>query len=932
MNRKEQTGTDVYSVSGMARYLSQTDVWAIAFGCIIGWGAFVMPGTTFLPIAGPAGTLIAMGVSALIMLVIGSNYAYLMNQRPGTGGVYAYTREAFGQDHAFLCSWFLSLSYISIVFLNATALFVVSRTLFGQLLQVGLHYRIAGYDVYLGEVCLSIGVLVLIGILFILRKPLLQRLQTILALILLLGSLVITVACLPRLQPGDLLTFGIEQHNRVSVIMTIVLLSPWAFVGFDVISLETAHFQFPAHKSRRIIFLAILLGAFVYASMSLVSITSAPDGFTSWQDYIGNLDQLAGVDAVPTFYAAKSIMGLWGMIALSITALCAILTGVIGAYRATTRVLSTMAEDRILSEKFTSTSFCVAFIMIISIVVSFLGRNALEWFVELTTFGAIVGFAYTSASAYRIAKSEGNRRIMCTGIVGTGITAAFAVVQLVPKLTILETMGAASFLMLSLWCLLGFAFYWRTMRNSDSLRYHGAATSSTVLFSLLLYCVLMWYLLRLLEIRDISELRNAVLRDGIVLVLLVAVGLVVMLYIQNLLRERHEILEREIIHAEESSRAKTQFLFNMSHDIRTPMNAIIGYTNVAIRENRSPVVDDYLRKIRISGRQLLELIDDILEMSRIENGRVELEYAPVDLPGVLSELQDLFRNQMKEKEISFTVAASQLFHPVVLCDQKNLNRVLLNIVSNAYKFTPVGGDVSVSLREEENSVYELRVRDSGIGMSEEFAEKIFNAFERERTSTVSGIQGTGLGMAISKQIIDMMGGTIEVETAPGQGTEIIIRLELQPAELTEVPEETLPTEAQATDASVFRGKRVLLVEDNYVNREIASLILQELGFVLEYAEDGQIAVNKVCDSEPGDYDLILMDIQMPNMDGYTAARTIRALENPALAGIPIVAMTANAFQEDIRKAKSLGMNDHIAKPLDVTKMTETLRRVLEDRK
>lgn len=274
----------------------------------------------------------------------------------------------------------------------------------------------------------------------------------------------------------------------------------------------------------------------------------------------------------------------------------------------------------------------------------------------------------------------------------------------------------------------------------------------------------------------------------------------------------------------------------------------------------------------------------------------------------------------------------------VWCDQKNLNRVLLNIISNAYKFTPEGGGITASVWEigsGENGygAYELRVQDNGIGMSREFAEKMFNAFERERTSTVSKVEGTGLGLAITKRIIDLMDGTIEVITSPGSGTEMIIRLRLQLAKKEDVPQEKAPDAAdgemgQALDFSQFR---LLLVEDNDINREIAQMILSQAGFAVETAVNGQVAVDMVSASAPGRYDAVLMDIQMPVMDGYEATKAIRALENEELAGIPIIAMTANAFKEDERAAASVGMQAHIAKPLDVEKMLKTISAVLSKR-
>ena len=565
--------------------------------------------------------------------------------------------------------------------------------------------------------------------------------------------------------------------------------------------------------------------------------------------------------------------------------------------------------------------------MVISIVVSFLGRNALEWFVELTTFGAIVGFGYTSASAWRIAGKEKNRRVLITGVVGTAITACFAVVQLIPKLTMLETMGAASFLMLALWCLLGFVFYWRTMRQSRMSEYRGSTTSSTVLFSLLLYCVMMWFVLRLL---NVTENRALIMRNGAVAMLIIFVGLVVMLYIQNLLRQRHELLQREIIRAEEGSRAKTQFLFNMSHDIRTPMNAIIGFADLARRSDDPELVRQYLDKIAASGDHLLALINDVLEMSRIESGKMQLEPTATDLVSAMEQVHDLFVGQMSAKGIGFTVETS-VTDRWVLCDKTRLDRVLLNLISNAGKFTPEGGSVAVTLDQTGASgadrSYRIRVCDTGVGMSEEFAQKVFNAFERASTADSSGVQGTGLGMAITKSIIEMMHGTISVDTAPGKGTTFTVDLTLTVAQ-----EPVVRGVSAGLCGSMDCSKlRLLLVEDNEINREIATFLLREQGFRLDTAVNGREAVDMVA-AAPGAYDAVLMDVQMPVMNGYDATHAIRALDDPAAAGVPIIAMTANAFQEDVRDALEAGMDAHIAKPFDFERIMETLSGVLSKKR
>lgn len=922
------------NAKGMDRYLSPLDVWAMAFGCMVGWGAFVMPGTTFLPVAGPAGTILAMVIGLAVMLVIGYSVSYLMNRSPRTGGVYSYTKEAFGRDHAFLCSWFLCLSYLTIVFLNGTALFLVIRTLMDGSSGGAVLYWVGENQIYSLELLVSVLALAGVGVLFIVAKPILQRLHTLLSVAIFIGTLVTALCCLPHANLGAIRSaFGFMGVDRGYAVFSLVILAPWAFVGFEIATFDTVHFRFPVKKSWAVIFAALILAAFVYISMTLVSVCVVPDGYASWADYIADLGNQTGVLSVPTFYAARAIMGPAGLAVMGVTALSAIMTGIIGAYRATLRVLATMAEDKILSDWFSRTTYSILFIMGLSILIALLGRNTLNWFVDLTSFGAVVAYAYTSAAAFKIARTEGNRAIMATGAVGTLIAVVFGVVQIVPRLAALEAMGSEAFLLLSLWCLLGFVFYWRTVRFSTLTEYSGMSVSGTVLFALLVYAASMWIGKRIAAGQSMAEVRSVLVSSGIVFALIVFTGLVVMLYIQKLVSTKHEASEREKIRAVEGSLAKSQFLFNMSHDIRTPMNAIIGYTNLAKAEANPPTTQDYLGKIEDSSQHLLALINDILEMSRIESGKVELEYAPEDLCEILDSMRDLFAEQMRQKQMDFSVHTSQVHHRYVWCDKKNLNRILLNILSNAYKFTPEGGTVSASLyeisgEEEGYGAYELRIRDTGIGMSREFVERMWGAFERERTSTVSGVEGTGLGLAITKSIVDLMGGTIEVLTAPGSGTEIILRFKFRLAGREDVHREDAAEDAPREEAVDFTGKRLLLVEDNAINMEIAKMILEQMGFTMETAENGKIAVDRVSASQPGYYDAILMDIQMPVMDGYAATKAIRALDNRALADIPILAITANAFREDVQAALDAGMQAHIAKPIDIGKLTRALQNVL----
>ena len=424
--------------------------------------------------------------------------------------------------------------------------------------------------------------------------------------------------------------------------------------------------------------------------------------------------------------------------------------------------------------------------------------------------------------------------------------------------------------------------------------------------------------------------------DMVVALILFGGSLFVLIILGILYYIVDRVQEKELSLAEErqASRAKTAFLSNMSHDIRTPLNAIIGYTQFA----RRPACGEeemrgFLNKIFSASQHLLSLINDVLEMSRIESGKMELDPVKTDLNAVMDELRDMFSTQMEEKQLAFSIDAADVTEPIVLCDKDSLNRILLNLVGNSYKFTNRGGSVSVKLsqtgRTEDAGSYEFRVTDTGIGMSRDFLVHLFEPFERERTSTVSGIQGTGLGMSITKNIVDLMGGTIDVQSEPGKGTEFLVRL-------------TFPFPAEGQDRSGlepagglkrhifdFGNMRILLAEDNPINQEIASMILSEAGFRLEVAENGKEAVRMVSEAEPGYYEAVLMDIQMPVMDGLEASRKIRALPDPARARIPIIAMTANAFREDIELEREAGMNAHISKPVNIDEMMVTLCGVLE---
>ena len=413
-------------------------------------------------------------------------------------------------------------------------------------------------------------------------------------------------------------------------------------------------------------------------------------------------------------------------------------------------------------------------------------------------------------------------------------------------------------------------------------------------------------------------------------------------YKEALEKKNHE-LELAVQQEAAANRAKRDFLFNMSHDIRTPMNAIIGYTTLAETNLTQPAkVADYLQKISTASQHLLSLINDVLDMSRIESGRVVLEQEPVHLSTLVQDVRDIIQSNITAKGLSFTVDLAGVRDEDVVADPLRLQRILLNILSNAVKFTPSGGSITLRVLEKSGAGeptsmgdagatssgapvrygdYEFYVRDTGIGMSAEYQKHIFEQFSREETSTVSKTEGTGLGMPITKRLVEMMDGSIDLVSVQGQGTEFTVHLRLP---LCGAPKKETPV----ADPK-FAGMRLLVVEDNELNMEITTTVLEEAGFVVDQAVNGQAALEKIATAAPGQYALVLMDIQMPVMDGYEATRRIRALPDPAKARIPIVAMTANAFAEDRENALAAGMNEHIAKPFDIHTLLWKLAEILK---
>ena len=396
------------------------------------------------------------------------------------------------------------------------------------------------------------------------------------------------------------------------------------------------------------------------------------------------------------------------------------------------------------------------------------------------------------------------------------------------------------------------------------------------------------------------------------------------------LRQAQDIAAEALQSAERASKAKTDFLANMSHDIRTPMNAIIGITTLMKNELHQPEkLAEHLGKLESSGQLLLGIINDILDMSRIESGKTTLNEEKMNLSQQISQLDSIIRQQAGQRRQTFTVE-THLQHENVLADPNRLNRVLMNILSNAVKYTPTGGHIRFEVEElprnEHYARYRFVVQDDGIGMSEAYQKTLFDPFTREERSGTNKVQGTGLGMAITKSIVDLMGGSIGVESATGRGTrfEVVLEFPIDAEADHAQPVQALPEEAEET--SPLCGMKFLCAEDNAINAEILQMLLEAKGASCTICSNGQEIVDAFASVKPGDYDMILMDVQMPVMDGLEATRRIRSGENPLGRIIPILAMTANAFLEDMQKSREAGMDEHLSKPVDIAALEQTVKR------
>ena len=1067
-------------------YLSELGAWALAFGCSVGWGCFVMPGTTFLPLAGPLGTALGMIAGALVMFILGICYHYLMNIYPDGGGSYTYTVRCFGYDHGFLNAWFLILTYVAIIWANATALPLIVRTLLGNSFQFGFDYVIAGFHCYMGEILLAIFSLVLAALVCLKRKNA-EWTQIVAAVILLGGVLICLAAVFGRnvTSLSDFKPYYAPDRSAFYGVFTIFSLTPWAFVGFESICHSSHEVKFSLKKSISIFVIAIISATLAYVSLSLIASSSFPEDAGNWSEYIFSLGKYEGLASQPAFYAIDKAMGVTGQTILGVASLCAILTGLIGNYIALSRLMSVLARDKMLPkwvgelDENDVPRNAIFAILGFSIILPFFGRTAISWIVDVTTIGATITYAFTSASALKIARKENDRFHMIAAILGIIASLMFAIEFLVPNILGITTLSKESYLILAVWSILGFAVFRNLLQKDSEYRLGRSTIAWIVLLALVMFASTVWMYqkssadiekLLLNNGGDISEIaRSAIGRSSLVQMSIIIVALAILFDIYGLMQKRQQEIEIAKVLAEESSKAKTSFLSNMSHEIRTPMNAIIGLDNIALRNpDLSAKTREQLEKIGSSARHLLGLINDILDMSRIESGRMVLKNEEFSFREFLDQINIMINGQCQDKGLHYDCNIKGHVHDYYIGDDMKLKQVLINILGNSVKFTNAPGSVSLNVEElaEAEGISTLRftMSDTGIGMDKDFIPKIFEAFSQENATAANHYGGSGLGMAITKNFVEMMDGNIDVQSEKGVGSTFVVTVRLENCDKSlhsevetllpenirtmvvdddpialehglivlnslgidakgcEDPEKALkllkdaandhPYELLLTDYKMpamnglelvkearkidpdklkiimltgynwdiieddvqsegvdaimakplfaenlykqissiinvkkddgalseldagseysLAGKRILMAEDVDQNAEILEDLLMLEDMECERAANGEEAIAMFNGNPENYYDAILMDVRMPIMDGLEATKRIRALSRKDAAFIPIIAMTANVFDEDVRQSLEAGMNAHLSKPIEPERLYAALRNYISE--
>ena len=961
---------------GMAGHLSMLAAWGVAFGCAVGWDAFTLPGETFLPKAGPLGTLLGLLIGGLAMGVVAWNYHCMVKRHPGPGGVYAYATEAFGSDHGFICAWFLCLTYIAIAWADATALVIVARYLLGDFLHFGFAYTVAGVEVTLGNILVSAAGIALAAAVCC-RRALSGRVQAALALVLAGGIALCFCAAaakhggggLRSMQPAFSPLAG-KGAGPLGQVLAIVALSPWLFVGFESISALSGEFRFPPDRAFAV--MAAALGAAVAAYAMLTAIPAMVP-LAHAGDWSEGLARLAG-GRYPGFEVSARSLGGAGTWVMAAVLLSAIFTNLVGNTMAAGRLLSAMADDGALPGWFGGRTRdgapknAVLAIAAVSLGIAALGRTVIDIIVDIAVVGAGIAYAYTSAAAWKAAREEGNRAGKVLGLCGLAFSVAISAAFVLPNVgSGTASMATESYLVVVLWCIAGLVSFVYVFTHDGRRRF---GQSTVVWVSLLAIVLLMsglWirettYETTAAAFEDIIRhhadvcmpaaldaaggeywvsgdaadggaeppdedwretlrsklvtVNRSIVRNSLVQVGLAVLAFGLMFCLYSILRRRERDLERE------KARAKSYFFSTVSHDIRTPLNAIIGFSEMLkagfrTEEEREQAIESIL----VSGRTLLGLINDVLDLSKLESGKMEIMPEPTDCPRLLRGVVDAFRVAGAKPEVDLRCRTGEM--PPLMLDPQRLRQIVFNLLGNAVKFTERGHvEVRASYAGGE---FRLEVEDTGCGIGQEDIKRLGGAYVQLGAKAARN-GGTGLGLAICGQLAAAMGGRIGVESEPGKGSAFSLVIPgVKAADKETLRErERQESEGGLPAHKVGSGrpvKRILLVDDSKINLMVLKAHLNHLGnYEIALAADGQEALSILEAPGAPAFDLVLTDMWMPNLGGDGLVKAIRA--NPKLAGLRVVIVTADV--EMGASADSMGFDGLLFKPVTGDKLAQCI--------
>lgn len=972
--------------------LSKLAVWGLSFGYAVGWGAFVLPGTEFLPSAGPLGSFIGIVIGALAMLIIGWNYYSMVVMEPGPGGAYAYARRAFGIDYGFFTAWSISLAYMAILWANATALVLLVRYMFGDVLQFGWHTKIAGFDVYLGESLLPVAAMVLAAGVCIWRRRLAGRVQAALALLMFAGVATCLFFAISR-HEGGLATmvpaFAPRDAKLLTQILGVLAMMPWAFVGFEAVSHSSAEFSFPVKHLWRVLVAAIVASAAMYIMLMLLPVLSHPAGFASWPEFLSGSRGLAGLNSMPAFASVREAMGDGGVALLGTTMLAALLTGLIASIVVMSHLLYALSADRLIPkwrwigrlDANGTPRNAIIFVVGCSLVIPFFGRTVVGWPVEVSSIGAAVAYCVTSAAAFKFARQRADKLTQITGALGVVMAIIMCLMQYVPNYVLGTTLSAESYLVLALWCIVGFVVYWHAFKKDA----HERIGLSTVVWAGIVILIslssLMW--VRLATQRSATRavgsiveysarhcaqyhgttnvgalhdeegfvnnqmdtMRAECLGFDIVQMALLAVSLVIMFSLYAIQRRREEELKLAQTKAEARDQAKSLFFSTVSHDIRTPLNAIVGFSEMLqhgfdTEEERELAVNSIL----VSSRTLQQLVNDILDLSKLESGRMDITLEPTDVASLVREIAVSFgaMHQKPGLEILCRVTGT----PPLMIDPHRLRQMVYNFMGNAIKFTEKGfieirTSFTPAMSGGDTGEFRLEVEDTGCGISEADQKKLAMPFVQVGHAS-SRRAGTGLGLHICRQLARAMGGDLHISSTLGKGTTfsvIIPGVRLATAQHTAVPvaedaTRTLPKTAPAAEAPA-KGEatakpahtsfRLLVVDDTMLNHIVLRAMFFRLGVTdITFANNGLEALHILKDPAVAPFDIVLTDLIMPQMSGDELVAAVRA--NPDLASNRVYLFTAEVEKKDTYLKD--GFDGILLKPANL----DSLRKLLAENK